>query len=64
MGDHMVLAIICAVMESVAIAGIVFDNIRTRRTEKRRQAAEKKYRRNLKLAVNYSINDYYAEVGR
>lgn len=64
MGDHMVLAIICAVVQAVAVAGIVFDNIRTRRKEKQRQAAEKKYRRNLKLAVNYSINDYYAEVGR
>lgn len=45
-------------------AGIVFDNIRIRRIQKKRKAAEKKYRRNLKLAVNYAINDYYAEVGR
>lgn len=62
--DHIVLAIVCAGVQAVAIAGIVFDNIRIRRIQKKRKAAEKKYRRNLKLAVNYAINDYYAEVGR
>lgn len=62
--DHMVLAIICAVVEFTAVAGILFDNLRARRIQKKRQEAEKEYRRNVKLAINHSIMDYYAEVGR
>lgn len=57
--DHIVLTIIIAVVQAVAIAGIIFDNIRTRRTEKRRKAAEKKYRRNIKLAVNTAAWEHY-----
>lgn len=57
--DHMVLAIVCAGVQAVAIAGIVFDNIRIRRIQKKRKAAEKKYRRNIKLAVNTAAWEHY-----
>lgn len=57
--DHIFLAIIIAIFEIIGIAVLAFDKIRAKRAQKQREAAEKKYRRNIKLAVNTSVWEHY-----
>lgn len=62
--DHIVLAIIIAIFELTGIAVLAFDKIRAKRVQKQREAAEKKYRRNIKLAVNTAVWEHYGRCGR
>lgn len=64
MPDHIVLTIILTGFEFIALVTIIALTIKEKRIKKKRCADYRKYRRNIKMAVNTSLYDYYANVGK